>query len=192
MIGVIAGEGMLPKLIAKKFKEKKINYILINLSKKKIIRKNYYNFTITQISSIISILKKNYCNEVILAGKVIRPNFSDFRIDKKVITLIPRILDSLKKGDSSLLDLVINILKKEKMKVVSCTKYLPELFANNYLSDKKITIQDLKDIEKGKKLLNVLNQKFDVGQSAIISNGYVVAIEAAEGTDDELVTPLVS
>ena len=35
MIGVIAGEGMLPKLIAKKFKEKKINYILINLSKKK-------------------------------------------------------------------------------------------------------------------------------------------------------------
>ena len=186
MIGVIAGEGMLPKLIAKKFKEKKINYILINLSKKKLIRKNYYNFTITQISSIINILKKNYCDEVILAGKVIRPNFSDFRIDKKVITLIPRILDSLKKGDSSLLDLVINILKKEKIKVVSCTKYLPELFANNYLSDKKITIQDLKDIEKGKKLLNVLNQKFDVGQSVIISNGYVVAIEAAEGTDEML------
>ena len=72
------------------------------------------------------------------------------------------------------------------MKVVSCTKYLPELFANSYLSDKKITIQDLKDIEKGKKLLNLLNQKFDVGQSAIISNGYVVAIEAAEGTDEML------
>jgi len=186
MIGVIAGEGMLPKLIAKKFKEKKIKYILINLSKKKKIRKNYYNFTITQISSIISILKKNYCNEVILAGKVIRPNFSDFRIDKKVITLIPRILDSLKKGDSSLLDLVINILKKEKMKVVSCTKYLPELFAKNYLSDKKITIQDLKDIKKGKNLLEILNQKFDVGQSAIINNSFVVAIEAAEGTDEML------
>ena len=58
MIGVIAGEGSLPKLITKKFKEKKINYILINLSKKKIIRKNYYNFSITQISSIINILKK--------------------------------------------------------------------------------------------------------------------------------------
>jgi len=40
MIGVIAGEGMLPKLIAKKFKEKKIKYILINLSKKKKIKKN--------------------------------------------------------------------------------------------------------------------------------------------------------
>ena len=35
-------------------------------------------------------------------------------------------------------------------------------------------------------MLNVLNQKFDVGQSAIISNGYVVAIEAAEGTDEML------
>jgi len=186
MIGIIAGEGTLPKLIAKKFNENKINYILINLSKKKIVKKNYYNFAITQISSIIDTLKKNYCNEVILAGKVIRPNFSDFRIDKKVITLIPRILNSLKRGDSSLLDLVINILKKEKLRVVSCTKYLPELFVNNFFSNNKITFQDLKDIEKGKKLLDVLNQKFDVGQSAIISNGYVVAIEAAEGTDEML------
>ena len=82
--------------------------------------------------------------------------------------------------------MVINILKKEKLRVVSCTKYLPELFVNNFFSNNKITFQDLKDIEKGKKLLDVLNQKFDVGQSAIISNGYVVAIEAAEGTDEML------
>ena len=185
MIGIIAGDGSLPKLIVKKLKNKKFNHIVINLSKKN-QKQQKYNFAITQISSIIQILKKNQCKEVILAGKVTRPNFADLRFDKKIIKFLPKILDGLKKGDSYLLDLVINILKKEKMKVVSCTKYLPELFANNIKSEKIISGQDLKDIKKGKNLLEFLNQKFDVGQSAIISNGYVVAIEAAEGTDEML------
>src|SRR6056300_1056062 len=185
MIGIIAGDGSLPNLITKKLKNKKLNYIVINLSRKKNKKKNY-DFAITQISSIIQVLKKNKCKEVILAGKVTRPNFTDFRFDKKIIKFLPKILDALKKGDSYLLDLVIDILKKEKIKVVSCTKYLPELFANNIKNQKIISSQDLKDIKKGKNLLENLNQKFDVGQSAIINNGFVVAIEAAEGTDQML------
>ena len=184
MIGVIAGDGSLPKLIVKKLKNKKFKHVVINLSKKK-IKKNYV-FAITQISSIIQVLKKNKCKEIILVGKVSRPNLSDFRFDRKVIKFLPKIIDSLKKGDSYLLDLVVNILKKEKMKVVSCTKYLPELFANKIKNYKKICVQDLQDIKKGKNLLEFLNQKFDVGQSAIINNGFIVAIEAAEGTDQML------
>ena len=186
MIGIIAGDGSLPKLIVKKLKNIKINHIVINLSKKN-LKKQKYNLAITQISSIIQILKKNQCKEVILVGKVTRPNFTDIRFDKKIIKYLPKILDGLKKGDSYLLDLVINILKKEKMKVVSCTKYLPELFANNIKIKKLISSQDLRDIKKGKNLLETLNQKFDVGQSAIINSGFVVAIEAAEGTDQMLI-----
>ena len=72
------------------------------------------------------------------------------------------------------------------MKVVSCTKYLPELFIDNAKINKIINSQDLKDIKKGKNLLEKLNQKFDVGQSVIINNGFIVAIEAAEGTDQML------
>ena len=83
MIGIIAGEGMLPKLIAKKFKEKKINYMLVNLSKKKIIRKNYYNFTITQISSIINILKKIVVKKLFLLEKLYDQIFLILELIKK-------------------------------------------------------------------------------------------------------------
>ena len=48
MIGIIAGDGSLPKLIVKKLKNKKFKHVVINLSKKK-IKKNYV-FAITQIS----------------------------------------------------------------------------------------------------------------------------------------------
>ena len=40
MIGIIAGDGSLPKLIVKKLKIKKINHIVINLSKKKSMQRN--------------------------------------------------------------------------------------------------------------------------------------------------------
>ena len=89
----------------------------------------------------------------------------------------------LKKGDSSLIDLVINIFKKNKIKVVSCLKYLPEIKADNFVSSVAVSNQDLADIKKGRLLLNHINSKFDVGQSIVVNKGFVVGVEAAEGTD---------
>lgn len=184
MIAVIAGEGNLPKIIIKKFNQKKINFCIINLSKKKIIkRKNIYNLNITEISKILNLLKKNKCNEVILAGKVSRPNISEFKLDYQTVKLLPEIIFNLKKGDSYLLDFVVNLLRKNNINVVSCLKYLPEISADRFICSTKISNKEIADIKKGRILLNHINSKFDVGQSIVINNGFVVGIEAAEGTD---------
>ena len=42
MIGIIAGDGDLPKLLVKKLNKKKISFIYINLRPKKILKKNFY------------------------------------------------------------------------------------------------------------------------------------------------------
>lgn len=180
MIGLIAGIGNLPKVIIKKFNQKKIKYCLINLNFK-YKRKNYYK--ITEITKIINFLKKNNCKEVILAGKVIRPSIKDFNFDYETIKLLPKIIYNLKKGDSYILDLAIKIFKKNNIKVVSCLKYLPEITADNFVSPSKHSKQDLEDIKKAKLILNHINSKFDVGQSIVVNKGFVVGIEAAEGTD---------
>ena len=70
------------------------------------------------------------------------------------------------------------------MKVVSCTKYLPELLAENFVNEFKLSKQDSRDIEKGKAILNHINKKYDIGQSIIVNKGLVISIEAAEGTDE--------
>ena len=184
MIAVIAGEGNLPKVIINNFYKKKVNFFLINLRKKKIInKKNIYNLNITQISKILNLLKKNNCKEVILAGKVSRPSIEDFKLDYQAIKLLPKLIFHLKKGDSHVLDFVINFLKKNKINVISCLKYLPEITADKFTSPIKISNKEMADIKKGTKLLNHINSNFDVGQSVVINNGFVVGIEAAEGTD---------
>jgi len=183
MIGLIIGDGNLPKILIKKFNLKKIKFCLVNLSKKKNLYKNAYNLNITEISKIINLLKKKNCTEVILVGKVVRPSLKDFKFDYQVIKLLPKIIYNFKKGDSYALDLVIKVLKKNKINVVSCLKYLPEITADNFLSPVQPSKQDSQDIIKGKLILNHINSKFDMGQSIVINKGFIVGIEAAEGTD---------
>ena len=59
MIGLIFGETDFPKYIYKKIKSKK-KYLVIDLTKKRIFRKdkNSYSVSIGQFGKIISILKK--------------------------------------------------------------------------------------------------------------------------------------
>ena len=61
MIGIIAGEGNLPKVLIKKLNDKKLKFIVIDLIKKKKFKKNFYNLNISQFSKIISILKDYKC-----------------------------------------------------------------------------------------------------------------------------------
>jgi len=183
MIGVIAGEGSLPKVLIDNFLLKKRNFLVINLSKKKIKKKNFFNFKITQLSEIIETLKLNNCKEIVLAGKVTRPRIQDLKIDFNTFKIIPKIIKGFAKGDSYTLDVIIEHFKKMNIRVISCTKYLPELFAENFKKKFKISSGDKRDIEKGKVILNYINKKHDIGQSIIVNSGYVVGIEAAEGTD---------
>ena len=76
MIGLIFGETNFEKYILKKVK-KKYKYIIIDLTKRKIFKKdkNSYSVSIGQFGKIISILKKNNCRKVLFAGKVKKPNF---------------------------------------------------------------------------------------------------------------------
>ena len=84
MIGLILGDTKLGNLIIKKLSFAKISFIIIDISKKKIYKKNKNSFSLSigQLGKAISILKKNNCKKIIFAGKVSRPNFSKKLLDR--------------------------------------------------------------------------------------------------------------
>ena len=129
MIGLIFGETKFPREILKKVKKKKVKYLIIDLTKKKIFRKDRrsYSVSIGQFGKIIKILKDNKCRKVLFAGKVKKPNFSKLRLDFKGIYYISRIIRSSKLGDAAILKEVIKILKQEKINTVSSLTFNPEL-----------------------------------------------------------------
>ena len=85
MIGLIFGDTSFPIEILKKIKKKRLNYLIIDLSKSKKFKKDRksYSVSIGQFGKIISILKGNKCKKVLFAGKVSKPKFSNLKMDLK-------------------------------------------------------------------------------------------------------------
>ena len=186
MIGFIFGETDFPKYIYKKIKGKK-NYIIIDLTKKKLFKtdKNSYSLSVGQFGKIISILKKNNCKKILFAGKIKKPNFSKIKFDFKGVYYIPRIIKKSKLGDAAILKEIINIFKNEQIKTVNSTKYTPELnLSKGNYSKYRPSKKDKKDINKALKALNKSNQ-FSHIQGAICRDNLII-LEKQEGTQKML------
>ena len=183
MIGLIFGETDFPKQILKKIKNKK-KYLIIDLSKNKIFKKDKFSHSVSlgQFGKIIKILKENNCNKVLFAGKVEKPKFSKLRLDFKAVYYMPRIIKSSKLGDAAILKEIINILKKEKIKTISSLTFNPELTLKkgNYTITKPNRLDKL-DIRKAIKTLNRLG-KYTFSQGTVVRNKKVIAIEGKGGT----------
>ena len=186
MIGLIFGESDFPKYIYKKIKDKK-KYLIIDLTKKKIFKKdkNSFSVSIGQFGKIISILKKNNCKKVLFAGRVQKPNFSKLKLDLKGVYYISKIIKKSRLGDAALLKEIINIFKKERIQTVSSTTFTPELnLSKGNYSKLKPNLKDKIDIKNALKVLNKSNQYSHI-QGAISRNNIAI-LEKREGTQKML------
>ena len=188
MLGLIVGESSLPNYVINKLLKKNIEFLILDLTKSYIYKryKNSYSLKITELGKAISILKKNNCKNVIFIGKVERPDISTLKFDTKALFYLPRLFSAFKKGDGNILKEIIKIFKENKLNVVNSMKFTPELiFKDKSINKLKINNTDKSSISKGVKIIKSLS-KFDIGQSVVINNGYVLAIEGPEGTDETI------
>ena len=188
MIGLIFGETSFPKEILKKIKKKKIKYLIIDLTKKGVFKKdkNSHAVFMGQFGRIIKILKTNACNKVLFAGRVKKPNLYKLRLDLKGIYYMPRIIKSSKLGDAAMLKEIIKILNKERIKTINSLTYNPELtLKKGNFSKLKPNKEDKEDINKAVKTLNKLGN-YTFSQGVVVRNKKVVAVEGRGGTQKML------
>ena len=186
MLGIIAGETSLPKYLINKLIKNNSKFLILDLTKSNNFKKyaNSYSLKITQLGKAISILNKNNCKKIIFIGKVKRPEISLLKFDKKVFFYLPRLYSAFKKGDGSILKEIIKIFNENKIKVLNSMKFTPELvFNEKNINNIKVSNLDKTSINKGIQIIKTMS-KFDIGQSVVINNGYVLAIEGPEGTDE--------
>ena len=187
-IAFIGGYEPLTAEIFKNSKNKYSNTIFINLSSSISLKeKNIFSLKVYEFSKIISLLNKFNIREVCLIGKINRPNLSNIKIDHVLAKYISQIMIEYKNGDGQTLDLILSILKNEGFRAKSLKSIDDSFYFNK--SDKGYIFSDKNndqcDIKKGVSLLNKIS-KYDNAQAAIISNGYILGIEAIEGTDQLL------
>ena len=185
MIGLIFGETNFPIEILKKIKKRKLDYLIIDLTKSKKFKKDKKSFPVSigQFGKIINILKDNNCKKVLFAGKVSKPNFSKLKLDLKGIYYMPRIIKASKMGDAAILKEIINIFKQQSIKTISSTSFNPELsLKKGIYSKEKPNLEDKKDIKKAITTLNKLG-KYNFSQGTVVRNSKVIAVEGKGGTE---------
>ncbi len=181
-ICIIGGYDELSKSIFKILKNKYKSTIFINLLSTTHHDKNLYNYNIFELKKILDTLKIGNVKDIIFLGKIIRPDLSKYKNDGIVEKYIPNLIKAYKKGDGAVLNTVIDIFKEYNFRTVSPLKYCEDLCLSKFDVSKKRNKEDVLDIKKSSKLLDTLSE-FDNAQSVVCSEGYIIAIEAVEGTD---------
>jgi len=121
--------------------------------------------------------------ELVFAGKVCRPSVSELRPDSRGVRFLARLGGSWV-GDNSLLSAVIKEFEAEGFRVVG-----PQEILKGYLAIEgvygmvKPGVDGIADAQRGFEILQKLGVE-DIGQAAIVQQGNVLGIEAAEGTDE--------
>ena len=182
---IMGGYDDLSKSFFDDLKKNKKQSIFINFNKSKTKKKNIFNLEVYELKKILNLLKLKNISVIIFLGKIDRPNLKYFKLDGEIDKYLPILHNAYKKGDDFLLKSILNIFKQYGYLIKS-----PLDLSDSYLLSKN----DLKnnpdfrtkmDIKKGRDILIALS-KYDNAQSIVIVDGYIHAIEAAEGTDQML------
>jgi DUF1009 family protein len=185
-LGIIAGGGDLPRAIAESVREDgRAVCVVALLGSADPWVATYPNVwaSMGEVNKINSFLRSQNCTEVLLAGNVARPKWSELKFDTKGAMRLPGTVAAALKGDDALLRHVVSFFETDGFRVVGAAEAAPGMIAREgTLGRHQPSQQDSADIAKGFAVVKRLGE-LDVGQAAAVCSGLTLAVEAAEGTD---------
>ena len=184
--GLIAGDGLLPVELAKNAKENGFEVICIALSSdnrnelKKYCSK-VYDLAPGELLKIKDVLLTNEIKQLTFIGKVSkslvvkRPRFDALAVEF--------LKQATRLNDDAIMLFLVDELAKLGVTVLDQTIFIKHLMASRGVLGKvQPTEALLSDVEYGYKIAKEMGQ-LDIGQSVVIKDRMIMAIEAIEGTD---------
>src|SRR5689334_11197900 len=133
----------------------------------------------------LALLREHRVSELVLAGGVRRPSLAALRPDWRAAKLFARV-GYRALGDDGLLSAVVKELEQEGFRVIGADQLLDRaLVSEGPLGRFRPDRQAQADIERGLDVARTLGA-LDVGQAVIVQQGFVLGVEAIEGTDELL------
>ncbi len=185
-IGIIAGNGQFPILVAESAREKGLKVVAVGFPDETTSElagfvDEMHWVKLGQLNKLIRIFKKAGVTDVVMAGGVAKTKlFSRIRPDWRAIRLLSR-LDANR--DDAILRAVAAELESEGIRVRPSTLFLESILASpGVMTRRKPNKRERADIEYGWKLAKEVG-KLDIGQCLVLKEKAVLAVEGIDGTD---------
>ncbi len=184
-IGIIAGNGKLPELFIDECEKRGINsvsvYLFDSVSEKVKGRENSSKYSVAQPGKIISYFKKHNVSKLVMLGKVEKDLiFSNLKFD---FTATKILLSTRNKKDKNILKAIIDYIEGEGIKVLPQNYLFSEYMVKeeNYTRNSPSKNEE-KTIKIGVEAARMLTD-IDAGQTVVVKDEAVIALEGIEGTD---------
>jgi DUF1009 family protein len=188
-IGLIAGEGKLPVHVARNAAEQGIDVVAFTIGwdnrhdLKQLCRGRIHSIVPGLLNRTLTLLKQESIQHLVFAGKVNKwILFRNPSLDERALRLLKA---HKRKNDDKFMQVIIEELAKEGISVLSQSAYLKNLFlpAGILTDAPSLSEEDQEDIRYGFEIAKGMGG-LDIGQTIVIRQGMILAVEAIEGTDE--------
>ncbi len=188
-LGILAGGGGMPIAVAQAAKRdgRCVHIVAIRGEADQVIEAFPHTWvTWGEVGRILKTLNNKGCRELVIIGSVKRPDLNKIRLDLGAFWNLPRLIGITIGGDDSVLGSVVRFLESKGFTVRGAHEIASELVIQDGVAGcHKPNHGDALDIEKAFDVVDSLGVH-DIGQAAVVAGGHVLAVEAAEGTDEML------
>ncbi len=189
-IALICGGGSFPGAVADTIVRRgrrPVVFAIKGWADPKVVEQHSHHWiALGQFGRFLRLARAERCRDVLFIGTLLRPPLSQIRLDWHTIRLMPRIIQSFRGGDDRLLSGMARFMEEEGLRIIGLRDVAPDVVVPEGVLGRCHPLPaDRADIARALDLLAKLGP-FDVGQAAVVANNNVLAVEAAEGTDNML------
>lgn len=140
-------------------------------------------FRVGQLGKMIAFFKREGIRRAVMVGQIAPKNLFDLRPDLRTLLLLARLP---RRNAESLFGGIADELAKDSIELLPATTYLEDLMpAAGHVAGPSIKKRRWDDARYGYEIAKE-SSRLDIGQTVVVKNGTVLAVEAFEGTNEAI------
>lgn len=185
-VGVIAGNGVYPRTFVDAARNAGVERVVIAAFKGE-TRADLESqadawswLRVGQLNKLIKFFQKEGVEHAVMVGQIAPKNLFDLRPDLRIIALLSRLK---RKNAETIFGAIADELQKDGIELLPATTYLDDaLPAPGLVCGPELDEQTFEDAAYGFSMAKETS-RLDIGQTVVVKNGTVLAVEAFEGTN---------
>ena len=136
-----------------------------------------------QLNRLLKFFSQNKVHHAIMAGQIAPKNLFDLRPDLKALLLLGKLKQ---RNAESIFTAIAGELAKVNVDLLPATTFLEDsLAAPGVIAGMKLSRNEEDDVDLGWRIAKEI-ARLDIGQTVLVRDGTVVAVESLEGTNDAI------
>jgi len=185
-LGIIAGSRTLPLLVAREARKTGVRKIAVvafegeTSPEIESIADSVAWLRVGQLNKMVAAFRKAGVTQCVMAGQIAPKNLFEVRPDVRAMLMLFKLKE---KNAHTIFGAIADELAKERITLIEATPWLrPAMPTSGYHIGPRLSDAQRADVEFGFRIAKEVS-RMEIGQTVVVKEGVVLAVEGFEGTD---------